>query len=27
VLGLDQAAVVPVASQASQVVSRFHGVR
>ena len=27
VLGLDQAAVVPVTSQASQVVSRFHGVR
>ena len=27
VLNLDQAAVVPVASQASQVVSRFHGVR
>lgn len=27
VLNLDQAAVVPVSSQASQVVSRFHGVR
>lgn len=27
VLNLDQAAVVPVTSQASQVVSRFHGVR
>lgn len=27
VLNLDQAAVVPISSQASQVVSRFHGVR
>ena len=27
VLNLDQAAVIPVSSQASQVVSRFHGVR
>jgi Flp pilus assembly protein TadG len=27
VLNLDQTAVVPVSSQASQVVSRFHGVR
>ena len=27
VLNLDQAAVVPVSSQASQVVSRFHGAR
>ena len=27
VLNLDQAAVIPVSSQASQIVSRFHGVR